>query len=154
MRGSSVTYVPKKWGFERWVANSDLYCGKVLFLAKGVPSSLHFHRVKDETMYVQEGAVILEYVEQCFNIANRNAWLDISVDMCPYRRAYSDLESELSAWKDWLSQWRLTQRTLLASESFHVPPGLPHRFTGLLDSYVFEVSTKHDDNDVVRIIPA
>jgi mannose-6-phosphate isomerase-like protein (cupin superfamily) len=30
-------------------------------------------------------------------------------------------------------------------------PGVPHRITGLKQSVIFEVSTHHDDNDVVRL---
>ena len=32
-----------------------------------------------------------------------------------------------------------------------IPPELPHRFTGLKQSAILEISTHHDDTDVVRI---
>lgn len=32
-----------------------------------------------------------------------------------------------------------------------VPAGKPHRFTAILDSIILEVSTHHDDDDVVRL---
>jgi len=50
----------KVWGEEHWIANSDLYCGKKLLLKKGYQCSLHHHKVKDETFYVQSGLVRLE----------------------------------------------------------------------------------------------
>ena len=32
-----------------------------------------------------------------------------------------------------------------------IPAGTPHRFTAVLDSIILEISTHHDDEDVVRI---
>lgn len=39
-------------------------------------------------------------------------------------------------------------------QSVHVPPGTWHRFTGLEDSEIFEVSTQHSDDDVERMEPS
>ncbi len=36
-------------------------------------------------------------------------------------------------------------------DSVHLPAGTIHRFTGILDSEIFEFSTHHSDDDVVRI---
>lgn len=36
-------------------------------------------------------------------------------------------------------------------ETVTILPGTPHRFTGLKSSSILEVSTHHDDNDIVRI---
>ena len=30
-----VKYVPKGWGYEKWIANCEKYCGKLLFIVKG-----------------------------------------------------------------------------------------------------------------------
>jgi quercetin dioxygenase-like cupin family protein len=47
----------KGWGWEEWIVNNDLYCGKRLhFVAKGGRTSLHFHVNKHETMYVESGS--------------------------------------------------------------------------------------------------
>lgn len=51
---------PKGWGAELWIANSDLYCGKKLILNKGKQCSIHFHKIKDETFFVQSGRVRLD----------------------------------------------------------------------------------------------
>jgi len=51
---------PKLWGKEIWIANSHLYCGKKLIIHKGKNSSLHFHKEKDETFYIQNGKVRME----------------------------------------------------------------------------------------------
>ena len=30
-----IKFVSKGWGYEKWIANSPSYCGKLLFIAKG-----------------------------------------------------------------------------------------------------------------------
>lgn len=46
----------KSWGYEEWIVNNDLYCGKRLhFATRGGQTSLHFHAKKHETMFVQQG---------------------------------------------------------------------------------------------------
>ncbi|HKB14775.1 MAG TPA: cupin domain-containing protein [Planctomycetota bacterium] len=52
--------VPKGWGEELWVHNDPLYCGKILRLRKGKRCSLHFHKKKTETFYLQSGRVRME----------------------------------------------------------------------------------------------
>ena len=55
-RSSDPTgFVPKGWGFEKWIANSEKYCGKLLFIAKGKQCSWHYHRQKDEVFFIQSG---------------------------------------------------------------------------------------------------
>ena len=51
--------VEKIWGSEEWIANSALYCGKRLRLNKGYRCSYHYHKIKDETFYVESGLVDL-----------------------------------------------------------------------------------------------
>jgi mannose-6-phosphate isomerase-like protein (cupin superfamily) len=51
--------VPKEWGEERWIVNRD-YCGKLLILRKGFRCSLHYHKTKDETFFVNKGKVLME----------------------------------------------------------------------------------------------
>jgi len=50
-----VVRVDKPWGYELIWALSDDYCGKLLFVRAGEQLSLQYHRVKDETIYVQDG---------------------------------------------------------------------------------------------------
>ena len=48
---------PKSWGYEEWIVNNDQYCGKRLhFDVKDGCTSLHFHVLKHETMYVESGS--------------------------------------------------------------------------------------------------
>jgi len=51
--------VKKIWGQELWIVNRD-YCGKILFLKEGFSSSLHKHKIKDETFYIIRGNVLME----------------------------------------------------------------------------------------------
>lgn len=55
-----IKRVTKDWGEEQWIANTDLYCGKVLMLNQGWQCSLHFHKLKDETFYISQGNVLVE----------------------------------------------------------------------------------------------
>ena len=48
-----IKYVPKGWGYEKWIANCEKYCGKLLFIVKGKQCSWHFHKLKDEVFFVQ-----------------------------------------------------------------------------------------------------
>lgn len=55
-----IKNVDKVWGREEWIVNRE-YCGKLLYLNKGHQCSLHYHNNKDETFYVLEGKVLMEY---------------------------------------------------------------------------------------------
>ena len=59
--GDPIKFVSKGWGYEKWIANSPSYCGKLLFIAKGKKCSWHYHKLKDEVFYVQSGAIELAY---------------------------------------------------------------------------------------------
>jgi mannose-6-phosphate isomerase-like protein (cupin superfamily) len=51
----------KGWGYEDWVVNTDLYCGKVLVVSSGKKCSLHYHKTKTETMLIVEGSILFEF---------------------------------------------------------------------------------------------
>jgi len=58
--------VHKSWGYEHWFANTSRYCGKLLFVHKGMWSSkgaYHYHKLKDETFFVIDGILQLDYVD-------------------------------------------------------------------------------------------
>jgi mannose-6-phosphate isomerase len=50
-----VKIVPKPWGEERWLAVTDRYAAKLLFIQKGKRLSLQYHERKHETQYLQSG---------------------------------------------------------------------------------------------------
>ena len=56
-----VNYVPKGWGFEKWIVNCEEYCGKLLYFVKGKRCSWHYHKLKDEVFYIQSGKVLVKY---------------------------------------------------------------------------------------------
>ena len=56
-----IKIVPKGWGFEKWIVNTELYCGKLLHFNMGKRCSWHYHKIKDETFYIQSGEVLLIY---------------------------------------------------------------------------------------------
>jgi len=58
--GFETRRVDKPWGHELIWALSDVYCGKLLFVAKGQSLSLQYHRAKDESWLVQSGSARIE----------------------------------------------------------------------------------------------
>jgi len=111
-----VKRVEKLWGYEEWLVNSELYCAKRLVIYPGRESSIHYHKVKQETFCVVSGIVRLQQWEKNLD----------------------DFPSDETLIKD-------DQRTIM--------PKTPHRFSavGYNNAVILEVSTHHDDADVVRI---
>ena len=56
-----MKFVPKGWGFERWIVNNQEYCGKLLYFVKGKRCSWHYHILKDEVFYIQSGRILVKY---------------------------------------------------------------------------------------------
>jgi mannose-6-phosphate isomerase-like protein (cupin superfamily) len=52
--------VEKPWGYEIWWARTDRYVGKIIHVNKGESLSLQYHRVKDETIRIQSGRLLME----------------------------------------------------------------------------------------------
>ncbi len=55
------TFVPKDWGWEDWIVNKPEYCGKILFIKKGKHTSWHYHKIKDEVLYLNKGKMEFVY---------------------------------------------------------------------------------------------
>lgn len=56
--------VKKGWGYELIWASNDNYCGKILVFEKaGNKMSLHFHKDKDETWFINSGKFKLRYID-------------------------------------------------------------------------------------------
>jgi len=53
-------FVAKPWGHERILAHTERYVGKLLHIDPGQALSVQYHRVKDETLHVLSGTLILE----------------------------------------------------------------------------------------------
>ena len=61
MNSLYINFVSKGWGFEKWIVNTEEYCGKLLYFAKSKKCSWHYHKLKDETFYIQSGKILLKY---------------------------------------------------------------------------------------------
>ena len=56
-------YVEKPWGVEQTIAKNKHYSARILRINMGHRISKHYHIVKDETIYVMRGRLMLETVE-------------------------------------------------------------------------------------------
>lgn len=56
---SPIKQVPKPWGYELIWAISERYVGKLLHIKAGESLSLQYHEVKDETLYLTSGEILL-----------------------------------------------------------------------------------------------
>ncbi len=54
----------KLWGREIWLVNNDLYCGKILVFKAGGKTSMHYHRIKDESMYLYSGKMLIKMEDE------------------------------------------------------------------------------------------
>ena len=55
--------VPKGWGHEIIFENNEKYCGKLLVFKKGCKFSMHYHIIKKESWYVQEGQFQFDWID-------------------------------------------------------------------------------------------
>lgn len=56
--------VKKGWGYELIWATTDKYCGKIMVFEKaGAKFSMHFHREKDETWFVNSGKFLVRWID-------------------------------------------------------------------------------------------
>ena len=67
------TRVPKPWGYEILWARTDRYVGKILHIEAGQLLSLQYHNIKDESIYVLKGEIILRIQQEDTLIERRVA---------------------------------------------------------------------------------
>jgi len=53
----------KAWGYENWIINNELYCGKLLVFKKDKQFSMHYHLLKDEAWYISKGEFIYKWID-------------------------------------------------------------------------------------------
>ncbi len=56
--------VEKPWGHELIWAHTDRYVGKILHIKAGESLSLQYHKVKEETLYLQTGQMTVEIAHE------------------------------------------------------------------------------------------
>ena len=61
--GGRARRVDKPWGHELIWAHTERYVAKVLFITRGHKLSRQYHRVKDETLFVESGEMDLELTQ-------------------------------------------------------------------------------------------
>ena len=54
--------ISKDWGHEIIFENNEKYCGKLLVFKEGCKFSMHYHMIKDESWYVQEGEFLYRWI--------------------------------------------------------------------------------------------
>jgi len=91
-----IKYIPKGWGFEKWIVNNEEYCGKLLYFVKGKRCSWHYHKLKDETFYIQSGKIHLKYYDED-DIANAH---DIILNPGDKFHIYRGLRHQMIALED------------------------------------------------------
>jgi mannose-6-phosphate isomerase len=60
-------FVEKPWGREIWYAHTAQYAGKVLEVKAGQRLSLQKHNIKEETLYLLSGKVILTFADKRYD---------------------------------------------------------------------------------------
>ena len=57
-------FVKKGWGYELIWATNDQYCGKIMVFERiGAKFSMHFHKEKTESWFVNNGKFLLRYID-------------------------------------------------------------------------------------------
>ena len=96
MSSSEIKIVPKGWGYEKWIVNTDEYCGKLLHFIKGKKCSWHYHKLKDETFYLQEGKLLVKYSDN----DNLNEATKIILERGDKFHVYRGLRHQMFAMED------------------------------------------------------
>jgi mannose-6-phosphate isomerase len=61
---TNIKKVDKPWGYELWWAHTDKYVGKILHINKGESLSYQYHEVKDESLYLYSGKMMMDIEEK------------------------------------------------------------------------------------------
>jgi len=136
-----IKFVPKGWGFEKFIINSDKYCGKLLYFVKGKRCSLHYHKIKDETFYVAKGKMKLYFGDNAANIEQL-------VAVIPGPEAVL----KLTAVHTLCGTGNLREVILKQGDNFRIPVNRVHQMVAMEDTELYEFSTMHMDDDSYRII--
>ncbi len=53
----------KAWGYELWIINNELYCGKLLVFKAHKQFSMHYLLLKDEAWYISKGEFEYKFID-------------------------------------------------------------------------------------------
>lgn len=130
-------FLQKSWGFEYWLENNEMYCGKIIQVRQNQWSThggFHYHKIKDETFLVLSGTLILDL-------------LQLDLIKTPLIASHNMIASKNNA------SWpRVDRYYLKPLEYIRLYPGVLHRFSSLEQEVMFvEISTTHREDDSYRI---
>jgi len=120
-----VHITQKAWGREFHYLNHPDYCMKVLLLDKGYRGSLHRHNIKTETFSILYGECLMEW-------------------SAPWEYSRVDCSAEIIV--------GLRELTAKSDDRLHVMAGAWHRFTGIEETAILEVSTHDWEGDCERLV--
>jgi quercetin dioxygenase-like cupin family protein len=76
----------KPWGHELWFAHTDKYAGKIVFFKKGHKSSLQYHKLKHETIYLDAGLMNLTLEDENYKLKTQKFHAGESVIIPPGKK--------------------------------------------------------------------
>lgn len=106
---------------------------------KGKRCSLHYHKNKHETFYIQSGKVIVYWSDNSVESVEKNA------ESIRNKMVYNSHEP---TWFLGMLNYDILER----GTSFVIHPGRIHQIVALEDTELFEFSTHHEDSDSYRIV--
>lgn len=115
--------VNKTWGYELWIENNDLYCGKHLHVIPEKWCSVHYHKNKKETFYVINGELLIQL------------WYNCHIEHFDVNEKFTNviLKKGQSLTIDTMTPHRFTSALDYSCD-------------------FIEISTHHDDNDSYRLV--
>ncbi len=133
---SYLKFVPKRWGGERHLVNSKEhnYCGKILTIISGYSLSYHYHPIKAESFFVQEGLGHL-----IFSNDNKEIFSG-SPD------SIGGLRKRIKNNGGWLESRKISKGDII-----HIPPNHPHKIWSTHDLTIIEFSTFDCPTDSIRL---
>lgn len=135
-----MKFVSKNWGWESWIDNNELYCGKQLFIKREKRLSLHYHNLKTETFYIHDG--------QC----EITVYTDVLLDS--YIKDWNQFNLQKAMEWDALpfSMEKPETFQLTTGDTFKINVGMRHTVYAHQDTLIYEFSTQHFDEDSIRVL--
>lgn len=116
-------FVSKPWGWEDWILNDKdaNLCQRLLFIKAGQTTGICRHLVKDLILTCDVGGLVVEYL--------------VLGTQDKMRAAIGGMTAVQGC-------------KLAAGQALRIRPGVWYKLIGAADTYAYEASTFHDDNDV------
>ncbi len=136
-------FVPKVWGCEEHIVNHPLgYCGKRLTVIPHAACSIHFHRAKSETFFIEFGVLHIALFKRDFTKDEKLGGI----------RCHILLGRQEEPADAFLREPEILK--LYPGQALQLPPFTPHCFWNPKVGppvRFFEFSTRDDPNDSYRL---